>query len=87
MAYPLLCHYIKAPHSSFPLIPHTSHYILQLVYLHLFHPLPCTQHSHQTMKIEGRRGQMGRLNRAFREKRARFYIFRRCVIMLLRWSD
>uniref|UniRef100_A0A0E0B150 Uncharacterized protein n=2 Tax=Oryza glumipatula TaxID=40148 RepID=A0A0E0B150_9ORYZ len=33
------------------------------------------------MKIEGRRGQMGRLNRAFREKRARFYIFRRCVII------
>ncbi|KAG2642648.1 hypothetical protein PVAP13_2KG188900 [Panicum virgatum] len=39
------------------------------------------------MKLGGQRRQMGRLNRAFREKRARFYIFRRCVVMLLRWSD
>ncbi|KAG0543205.1 hypothetical protein BDA96_02G170300 [Sorghum bicolor] len=48
---------------------------------------PCTKLLHQTMKLGGQGRQMGRLNRAFREKRARFYIFRRCVVMLLRWSD
>ncbi|KAF8653519.1 hypothetical protein HU200_062270 [Digitaria exilis] len=53
-----------------------------------FSHLPCTKLLlHQTMKLGGQGRQMGRLNRAFREKRARFYIFRRCVVMLLRWSD
>jgi hypothetical protein len=36
------------------------------------------------MKLGGHGRQMGRLNRAFQEKRARFYIFRRCAVMLLR---
>ncbi|KAJ1289175.1 hypothetical protein BS78_02G144400 [Paspalum vaginatum] len=56
--------------------------------LHPCSHLPCAKLLHrQTMKLGGQGRQMGRLNRAFREKRARFYIFRRCVVMLLRWSD
>ncbi|TKW32550.1 hypothetical protein SEVIR_2G174701v4 [Setaria viridis] len=39
------------------------------------------------MKLGGQGRQMGRLNKAFKEKRARFYIFRRCIVMLIRWSD
>ncbi|ONM04981.1 uncharacterized protein [Zea mays] len=31
--------------------------------------------------------QMKQLNKSLREKRAKLYIVRRCVVMLLRWSD
>ncbi|RCV11236.1 hypothetical protein SETIT_2G170100v2 [Setaria italica] len=53
-----------------------------------FSHLPCTELLlRQTMKLGGQGRQMGRLNKAFKEKRARFYIFRRCIVMLIRWSD
>lgn len=31
--------------------------------------------------------QMKQMNKCLREKRAKLYIIRRCVVMLLRWSD
>jgi hypothetical protein len=39
------------------------------------------------MKVGSQVRQMGRLNKSLRDKRAKLYIIRRCVIMLLRWSD
>lgn len=39
------------------------------------------------MKVGSQMKQMGRLNKSLREKRAKLYIIRRCVVMLLRWSD
>ncbi|CAN6173916.1 unnamed protein product [Urochloa humidicola] len=71
---------------------HTTTLDITLQVVHLgtppFSHLPCAKLLlQQTMKLGGQGRQMGRLNRAFREKRARFYIFRRCVVMLLRWSD
>jgi len=39
------------------------------------------------MKVGSQMKQMGRLNRSLREKRVKLYIIRRCVVMLLRWSD
>ncbi|RLM60534.1 hypothetical protein C2845_PM14G08900 [Panicum miliaceum] len=40
-----------------------------------------------TMKVASQMKQMGKLNRSLRDKRAKLYIIRRCVVMLLRWSD
>lgn len=31
--------------------------------------------------------QMKQMNKSLRQKRAKLYIIRRCVVMLLRWSD
>jgi hypothetical protein len=39
------------------------------------------------MKVRSQVRQMGTLNKSLRDKRAKLYIIRRCVIMLLRWSD
>ncbi|KAG2578320.1 hypothetical protein PVAP13_6NG230100 [Panicum virgatum] len=39
------------------------------------------------MKVASQMKQMGKLNKSLRDKRAKLYIIRRCVVMLLRWSD
>ncbi|KAF6993099.1 hypothetical protein CFC21_010036 [Triticum aestivum] len=39
------------------------------------------------MKVGSQMKQMGKLNKALKDKRAKLYIIHRCVVMLLRWSD
>ncbi|KQJ96262.1 hypothetical protein BRADI_3g22032v3 [Brachypodium distachyon] len=39
------------------------------------------------MKVGSQVKQMGKLNKALKEQRVKLYIIRRCVVMLLRWSD
>ncbi|PVH36768.1 hypothetical protein PAHAL_6G165300 [Panicum hallii] len=39
------------------------------------------------MKVASQMKQMDKLNRSLRDKRAKLYIIRCCVVMLLRWSD
>ncbi|KAM3274742.1 hypothetical protein ACQJBY_043640 [Aegilops geniculata] len=36
---------------------------------------------------QGKKKQMGKLQKVLREQKARLYIIRRCVVMLLCWSD
>lgn len=40
-----------------------------------------------TMKLHSQEKQRGGLSRALREQRAKLYIIRRCVVMLLCWHD
>ncbi|XP_020099405.1 uncharacterized protein LOC109717870 [Ananas comosus] len=40
-----------------------------------------------TMKLHSQEKQKGGLSRALREQRAKLYIIRRCVVMLLCWHD
>jgi hypothetical protein len=39
------------------------------------------------MKVGSQVKQMGKLNKVIKEQRAKLYIIRRCVVMLLRRSD
>ncbi|TKW32547.1 hypothetical protein SEVIR_2G174500v4 [Setaria viridis] len=39
------------------------------------------------MEQGNKKQQRGKLQRVLREQKARLYIIRRCVIMLLCWSD
>ncbi|XP_047046445.1 small polypeptide DEVIL 2-like [Lolium rigidum] len=36
---------------------------------------------------QGKKKQTGRLQKVLREQKARLYIIRRCVVMLLCWTD
>uniref|UniRef100_K4A2I1 Uncharacterized protein n=1 Tax=Setaria italica TaxID=4555 RepID=K4A2I1_SETIT len=40
-----------------------------------------------TMEQGNKKQQRGKLQRVLREQKARLYIIRRCVVMLLCWSD
>ncbi|KAE8821101.1 hypothetical protein D1007_00954 [Hordeum vulgare] len=42
---------------------------------------------HLCMIPLGKKKQTGRLQKVLREQKARLYIIRRCVVMLLCWSD
>nr|ACG49134.1 hypothetical protein [Zea mays] len=41
----------------------------------------------QQEKKQPQQQQRGKLQRVLREQKARLYIIRRCVVMLLCWSD